>query len=146
AVAGHRVDQPGRVADEQRALARDPRPRTAHRQPMAAQLPEVGGLQAVRGAEAREVLAQTWPLALPAADADIRVVALREDPAVPTGDAAELEQRPSGIVLAPQPRVRDVALVGDSVDQPFPETQCAARRAVRPVDADDADSSPVLDV
>ena len=127
AVAGDRVDQPGRVADEQRALAGDPRARPPQRQPVAAQLSSALGLEPVRLAGPAQVLAQLRPLALPAADADVRVVALREDPGVAAGDVGQLEHEPARVALARERRVRDVPLVGDAVDDPVAEPDRLAR-------------------
>ena len=57
-VARDGVDQPGRVADEERPLARDPRAGPAQRQPVAAQLLELVRVEPVRLADAAEVLAE----------------------------------------------------------------------------------------
>ena len=46
---------------------------------------------AVRLADAAQVVAQPRPLVLPAADADVHVLGLREDPAVAAGDVGELD-------------------------------------------------------
>ena len=65
AVARHRVDQPGRVADEERPLAGDLRAGPAQRQAVAAELLEPLRLEPVRLADAAQVLAEPRPLLLP---------------------------------------------------------------------------------
>ena len=99
AVAGNGVEEAGGVADEQRALARDARPGQAQRQPVAAQRVERLGRETVALAHAAQVLAQPRPLALPGADADVRVVALRKDPAVAAGNRPKLDRREAVVLL-----------------------------------------------
>ena len=92
AVARERVDEPGRVADEQARAAREPVARPPHRQAVPAHVVQAPSSERRARAQSRsQVLAQARPLALPAADADVRVVALREDPAVAARHGAELE-------------------------------------------------------
>src|SRR5213593_497936 len=63
------------------------------------------------GTQSAQVAAEPGPFALPAADAEVDVVALRKDPAVAAGDDAELEYE-----LAAVARVeRRVALERDAV-------------------------------
>ena len=66
---------------------------------MAAEALEVVRVEPVRLADPAEVLAELRPLALPAADADVGVVALREHPRVPARDVGELEHEPLRVAL-----------------------------------------------
>src|SRR5919204_2884261 len=70
-VSRQRVDQPGRVADQQRAAGDDAVVGPAHRQPVAAQVGQLALVDAVEAAEAAQLLAKARTFALPAADADI---------------------------------------------------------------------------
>src|ERR1700689_1320314 len=91
-VAEERVDQPTRLADEQRAFAAERAARASPREPVSAQPADLGVVESVDIAECLEVLAQARSLALPPADADVEVVTLWEDPAVSAGDRAEFER------------------------------------------------------
>ena len=104
---------------------------------MAAQALEAVGLEPVRLARPAQVLPQLRPLALPAADADVRVVALRKDPGVTAGDVGELEHEPAGVALARQRRVGDVPLVRDAVGDAVAEADRPRGDPVRAVGADD---------
>src|SRR5438552_10259443 len=61
------------------------------------------------------MLAHPRPFALPAADADVDVVAFREDPAVASGHVRELEAEAALVTLAGDDSVGDVRLEGDAV-------------------------------
>src|SRR5437763_6017894 len=98
-VARERVDESGRVADEQRPTLRRRSARTPKRQPVPAQALDLRLVDRVLSAELAQVLAQARPLALPAADADVDVVALREDPAVAAGDRAQLERGEPAVAM-----------------------------------------------
>src|SRR5205823_3376919 len=89
-VAGQRVDETGRVADGRLARARETIERAPHRQPVAAHARQRAVVDPVLGAEPRQMLAQPRALALPAADADVDVIALGEDPAIAARDGSEL--------------------------------------------------------
>ena len=93
-VARDRIDQARGVPHDEHPLARDPRAGAAQRQTMPAQLLELVGLDPMRRAGALQVLAQLRALALPAADADVRVVALGEAPRVAAWNVGELEDEP----------------------------------------------------
>ena len=90
--------------------------------------------------------AQARALRLPAADADVHVVALREDPAVAAGDRPELEHRSSAIPVALDHVVAQVGLERDEVHAGGVAAERARDDAVRPVraDHDAAASGPVL--
>ena len=74
---------------------------------------------------------QSRTLRLPAADADVDVVALREDPGVAAGNRAQLDQRPSAIVLA-RVNMSNVSLERDPVRAAAGEPE---RAHGQPVDA-----------
>ena len=101
---------------------------------MPAEIGEPLQLDAVVLAKDTEVAAQLRTFAAPAADADVDVVALREDPAVPAGHGTEFEhERP-----APPSRrkllIREVALERDAVELRVPGgrlRRCAPRSAYR---------------
>src|SRR5204862_246431 len=110
AVPRHRVDQPCRIADEERAAAADARAGPPQRQPVAAQPRERLWVDRVSRADPPQVFADAPALALPGANADVRVVAFREDPAVPARDVAELDDRTPRVALARNRCVRGIAL------------------------------------
>ena len=58
------------------------------------------------------------PLALPAADSDVDVVALREDPAVAAGHVRELEAKAALVALAGDDAVGDVCFERDAIVAP----------------------------
>src|SRR6476469_450293 len=113
-VPRERVDEAGRVPGEQHPSAAGAVSRTAHRQPEAAHRLEPLRGNAVLRAGTLEVLAEARPFRLPAADADVDVVALRKDPRVAARDGAELDDRPAAVVLA-RVNMVDVALEGHAV-------------------------------
>src|SRR5262249_15728475 len=74
--------------------------------------------------EAVEVRSEPWPLAQPASDAEVRMVALGKDPAVPAGHDADLDPS-AALVRRPPERVpRDVSLQRD----PPPDAVAPGRR------------------
>ena len=75
------------------------RPASPHRQPGAVQVGELCRVDPVRGTEPAQVLADARPLARPAADAVVRVVGLREDPAVAAGNDADFDRREPALPL-----------------------------------------------
>ena len=86
--------------------------------------------------EAREVLAQPRPLRCPAADADVDVVALREDPAVAAGQPSRARPRLFRASGPPARLQRDVALERDAVHVRVAEAESPHRQAVDAVGAD----------
>src|SRR5262249_51740784 len=138
AVARDRVDQAGGVADEQWPFGRNPGALVAERQPMPAQLLELGGVEAVGLTGATEVALQLGPLTLPAADADVRVVAFREDPGVASGDVGELEHESAGVALPGEGRVLHVPLVRHAVRDAVSEADGPRGDSVRPVGSDES--------
>src|SRR5262249_58903691 len=106
---------------------------TPQRQAMAADVLERVDVDRVPAAELGEVLAQPRPLRLPAADADVDVVALREDPAVAAGDRAQLDVGEPAVLLAKG----GVAFEGDTVRDRPAEPERLRGRPVRAVRADD---------
>src|SRR5581483_541609 len=90
-VARERVDEAGGVADKERASSSGHRAGPAQGKPVSAQIGDGALWDPVCAAEDAQMPAQRRPLALPAADPDVDVVALGEDPAVAAGDRAELE-------------------------------------------------------
>ena len=90
----------------------------------------------MRPGEPREVVAQPRPLAAPAADAEVRVVALREHPAVAAGEDGELDH--GGPLEVAAERVEgDVPLEGDAPHDPVAEPGRAGHDAVCAVRADE---------
>src|SRR5262249_62278914 len=71
----------------------------------------------------------------PSADADVDMLALREDPRVPTGNRAELDHCPPPPAVLARVNIRDIPFEGDSVTA-IPE---AERPRGQPVDAVRAD-------
>ena len=90
--------------------------------------------------------AQARPLGLPAPDADVDVVALREDPAVPPGDRPQLEHGSPPVAIAIDGVVAQVGLERDEVHAGTVAAQRARHDSVRSVraDHDPAGSGPVL--
>ena len=131
-VAGERVDEPGRVADHGGAAAREPRAGHSHRQPVAARLLRRVRIDPVRLAHPPQLGAQLRPLLPVPADADVDVVALREDPAVAAADDRDLEHHRARVALL----VRVVRLERDAVDDAVGEAELLRRRAVAAVGAD----------
>src|SRR5207244_1745745 len=91
AVAGEWIDEPGGVADHRSRAAREAGRRAAHRQAVAARPGRRVDVDAVLVAEAAQVHPQTRSLALVAANSDVDVVTLREDPAVASVHGRDLE-------------------------------------------------------
>src|SRR5919201_5084650 len=137
AVSRERVDESRRVADEQRPAGDDAVSGPPHRQAEPAQVRQIALVDAVEDAEAAQLLAPARPSALPASDADVDVLGLREDPAVAAGDGTELEQRTATKARAGDRRVPSVALVGDAVAATVCEAERPRRHAVDAVGADD---------
>ena len=135
-VAGERVDEPGGVADEQHTTGPGRRPEATHREPVATHLGQRIRVDAVLVREPGEVPAQSRPLAPPPADAEVRVVALREDPPVSAGHHRELDHRGSREV-AVERLERDVPLERDAPDDPVAEAERPGDDPVRAVRADD---------
>ena len=79
------------------------------------------------------MLAQARRLALVTADADVDVIALRKDPAVAASHDGELEHHRVREARV----VREVRLERDAVHDLAAEAECAGRRAVAAVGADD---------
>src|SRR5262249_56273157 len=80
------------------------------RQPVPAQIAPRGLVDPERSAELPKPFAELRPLALPAADADIDMVALWKDPGVTAGNDAELDDCSAGVALSRHVCVCDVAL------------------------------------
>ena len=131
-VARERVDEPGRVADEQHGAARGAG-RPPDRQAPALEVGQLRVVDAVRGAEPLQVRPQPRPFGRPAADAVVRVTRLREDPAVATGDDAELDRRTARLTG----RQRPVSLERDPVEDAAAESGVARDPAVDTVRPDD---------
>ena len=99
------------------------------------------------------MLAQARPFRLPAADADVDVVALRKDPRVAARDGAELDDRPAAVVLArvnmvdvalERHAVRTVALQPERTDGQPVDPVCADRHRRRRSRAAEAHRHRVL--
>ena len=109
-------------------------PDAPHRQPVAADPDEPFGREAVRLAQPRQVLADPRPLCRPAADADVDVVALREEPAVAARYDTELDQREiagRGRIEVSVGRVTLECDAAMNVERDARETSGGAVRAVR---------------
>ena len=89
-VTRQRIDQTGGVADEKRATTSSRGARPAHRQAMASDVLERRRVHAVLPGEPVEMPTQARALRHPPADPEVRVVALREHPAVSAGHDPEL--------------------------------------------------------
>src|SRR5262249_18355674 len=111
--------------------------RMAQWEAVSADFGEHPGIDAVRLAEPCEMLAQTGALGLPAADSQVDVVALREDPAVAAGYGAELEHEPARVPLGVDALVREVPLERSPVLAVGAQAERPRRDAVRAVRADD---------
>ena len=81
--------------------------------------------------------AQARPFRPPAADPDVDVVSLREDPAVPPGHGCELEHEHPAPPVLRQPLVGQVSLERDAVDDRAAEADRLRGDPVRAVRADD---------
>ena len=66
------------------------------------------------GAQSAEMRPQPRAFPLPTADADVRVVALGEHPAVASGEDGELHDEPPAVALRSSLSQRDVALQRDA--------------------------------
>ena len=95
------------------------------------------GVDAVPVAEVAQAGAQGRTHVLPAPDADVDVVPLREDPAVAAGHGAELDQREAAVPLLVDRAVRHVAFERDADRRLAAQPQRARRQPVRAVGADD---------
>ena len=137
AVARERVDEAGGIADGEHPAARDLRARAAHRQPVAAQLGQRLPGDAVTDADVAQVIAQVRALRVPAADADVGVVALREDPAVAARDVAHLEQRDVPLDARADGVVGDVGLERGGEDAILAELERPSADAVGAVGGDE---------
>ena len=131
AVAGERVDESSGVADEQHRAARGAG-RPPDRQAPALEVGQLRVVDAVHRAEPLQVRAQPRPLRRPAADAVVRMIRLREDPAVAAGDDAELDRRAPRLTV----RQRPVPLECDPVEDPTAEPGVARDPAVDAVCSD----------
>ena len=123
----------------------------AQRQAVAAQLVELRRVEPVRLADAREVLADPRPFVLPRADADVHVVALREDPAVAARDVGELDDRAARVALArddavarrsPRRRRRARSRRRDRAPSPSCRSRRRRRRRSRPARSSRRSSCP----
>ena len=137
--------------------------------PVAANVLERGRIDPVGPGEPIEMGSKVRPLAHPPADAEVRVIALREDPAVPAGHDPELDPRGPVVARArearstgrsprarPRGRCRPRALppVATTPFAPSAPTRNEARTAVRPtraltpfvVELELADGDPVAEV
>jgi hypothetical protein len=131
-VAREGVDEPGGVADHGRVPLDEHGLLRAHRQPVPAQVGGRGGVDTVGLAHPLQLLAQPRALVGVAADADVDVVGLREDPAVAAVEDGPVD-RDRALVFAV---VRVVPLERDPVGDGPAEAELAGARAVRAVGAD----------
>ena len=132
---GERIDESCRIAHEQHAPTGRRCAEPTHRQPVAAQVVEDRGVDVVLLDQAHQVLPQAGAFAAPAADADVRVIALREDPAVAAGNDPELDHRRPGDGVAVEIAVRDVRLEGDASNDARAEARLSRDDPVCPVGA-----------
>ena len=133
-VAGEWIDEPRGVAHEQRSARRGRRAHAPHRQPVAANPDEPFGREAVRLAQPRQVFADPGAFSRPAPDADVDVVALREEPAVAARYDTELDQREiagRGRIEVSVGRVTLECDAAMNVERNARETSGGAVRAVR---------------
>src|SRR4051794_29680609 len=137
AVSRDRVDDAGCVADDEAASTREPCLATPHRQAVPAQVGQVVQADAVALAEVGEMHAEPRAFRSPPADADVDVIALREDPAVTAWQRGELEHQSAAPLAFRQAVVRKVALERDAVHDSAAEPERLRRDAVRSVGADD---------
>src|SRR5262245_15551204 len=82
---------------------------------------EDGRVDAVLLGKSIEMAAQVRPLRQPSPDAEVGVIALREDPAVASRNDAELDPRCPVVRLASQGAPRDVPLERDPADDALAE-------------------------
>src|SRR5205085_4900121 len=136
-VAGEWIDEAGCIADDERAAPCDEAPGGPKRQAEAAQAGQPPRVEAVRAAEACERLPQRRSGASPPADADVRVVALGEDPAVAAGHGSELDERAPAVPPRERLVVGEVALERHADLAEPAEAECPGRDPVDPVRADE---------
>src|SRR6266540_5557029 len=92
------------------------------------------------------MLAQTRPLLAPAADADVDVVTLREDPPVAARNGGQLEHEHAAPAVGRKLLVGKIPLERDAVDDAAAEVKRARSDPVRAVCADqrvDVDELPI---
>src|SRR6266542_1558172 len=111
------------VADEQGAPACEPGLRPSHRQAVPTQLRQLVERDPVVVAEHAQVLTQARAFGAPATDAEVDMVALREDPAVAARHRCELEHEHPPPAVARESLVGHVPLERDPVDDPAAEPE-----------------------
>ena len=136
-VARQRIDEPRRVPDEEHATRRRARPEPTHRQPMAANVREIGRLEPVCTGKAPEVVPEGRALFSPTTDANVRVVSFREDPAVTAGYDAELDPGRPLERLRVEPSPGRVPFERDPADDLVADPDGLRDDAVRPVGSDE---------
>jgi hypothetical protein len=136
-VARERIDEAGRVPDEENAATGRGSARLPHGKPVAANGLERRRVRAVLPHEAVEPGSEARPLAHPAPDAEVGVVPLREHPAVPAGHDAELDPRGCLVPAASEGVPGDVPLERDAAHDAVSEPGGASDDAVRAVGADE---------
>ena len=140
-VSRERVDEPCRVADQQDSPSCGRGSESAHRESVPAHVRECTRVDAVLAGQLVEVRAQPRSFVEPAPDPQIRMVALRENPAVASGDDAELD--PGGLPI--RHRIErspaHVCFESDAADDSLPELRGASDETIGAVGADDERSA-----
>src|SRR6476469_426403 len=104
---------------------------------MTAQREQLVRLEPVRGTEPLQVRAKLRPRVLPGTNPHIRVVALREDPAVAAGYVGELDHRAALAPSSVERAIGRVTLERNAVHDAGPEADGLPRRTVRTIRTDD---------
>jgi hypothetical protein len=130
------VDQSGGVADDERASACERGPSGTEREPVPADLLEVGGSDPVSLAEVAQVLPERRAFPSPAPDAEIDVIAFGKDPAVASGDDSELEHQLASVV-GTEPGGRKIALQRHAHVLVSAQPERAGRDSVHAVGSDE---------
>src|ERR671934_105833 len=115
--AARRAGDAGEALDEAERRPGQPalRARAPERKPMAPEALHARLVDAAAQAEVAQLRPESRAHALPASDADVRVVSLREDPAVAAGDRSELDRGESLVLLPADVGVGHVPLERDPV-------------------------------
>ena len=131
-IARKRIDEAGGITDQDDPGARgcrgtDP----AHRELMAAEVGDRVRVDRVRACEPRKMITEAGSLAGPPSHAEIRVIALREQPAVAAGRRPDLDDGRRSKASLVEQRPGNVPFEGDAAVDARVESRGFCDRAVR---------------